>query len=269
MNKEGEMSVAQHSHEDSVTLSLHVPLSAHQAQTVPHTGHQLDVPKAPKNKVPSQHACDSISQNKETSSVLSPPESPIALTVPIHPPAHSTQAVSCRQHPDETLLPMETVPRQNSLFVASDKGPSTQGEGTYLARTAAYVQEHLHKRSLDCDTFPPQIHQEPLSRAVKVEARQSIIEVVSNGTTRATESTPCAMIAPALPMPAAMLVSPPPARLLLWLRVELESQHWKPPDEEQGSRQFPYERLRTSVVKHSPLHGTVIMLPVFPLAPSM
>ena len=70
-----------------------------------------------------------------------------------------------------------------------------------------------------------------------------------------------------LPMPAATQVSPPPARLLLWPRMELESQRRKPPDQEEGSRRLPYivsERLQTSVIKHSPSHGTVLMLPNIP-----
>jgi hypothetical protein len=60
------------------------------------------------------------------------------------------------------------------------------------------------------------------------------------------------------------LVDPPLAYFRSRSSLELESWRRKPPDEEEGSRWLPYvvnERLWTSVVKHSPLHGTAIMLP--------
>ena len=67
--------------------------------------------------------------------------------------------------------------------------------------------------------------------------------------------------------PTLTLVDPPPAYSRLHTSLELEPRRKKPPDKEAGSRRLPYivnERLRTSVVKHPPSHGTVLMLPNIP-----
>ena len=77
---------------------------------------------------------------------------------------------------------------------------------------------------------------------------------------------PTAALTP--PTTATTLVSPPPAHLFHWPRVELESRRRKPPNQEEGSRWLPYivnERVRTSVIKHSPSHGVVLTLPIIPL----
>jgi hypothetical protein len=92
------------------------------------------------------------------------------------PPAVSMQITPVHQLPDEPPLSVEMAPRRDLSIISSkhpvsnerlqkaktvrrqsEGTPSRGVEGKYLARAVAYIQEHLHKRSLACEECSSQI----------------------------------------------------------------------------------------------------------------
>ena len=136
--------------------------------------------------------------------ILSPP-------IPQLPPSphqpEQTLKATARQHScdvsneerrrvDRGLPKAENVRKQTEPI----KTPSRGTEGLYLAQAATYVKERLAKGSPACDKFPPRTHEEPPSKAAKIEAGQRVINVVNKGMANATENVPCIRIAPVLPI---------------------------------------------------------------------
>jgi hypothetical protein len=90
-------------------------------------------------------------------------------------------------------------------------------------------------------------------------------EVIGEEDSRILLRPPCSAAAFTLHM--STLVDPTPAHSLPCLNMELEFQRQKPPDR-RGEGWLAYnaisEKVQTSVIKHSPSHGTVLMPPNIP-----
>jgi hypothetical protein len=77
---------------------------------------------------------------------------------------------------------LETA-RKHSGFV---KTPSMEGEGQYLNRAAAYIQERMKKCLSACDAFVPRAPKEPPDKVMESEAIWQRGDIVSKITTSAT-----------------------------------------------------------------------------------
>ena len=124
-----------------------------------------------------QDYMDDVSKKEGMSADKHLPDAKVAPILPTHPPATPTWAAALRQPLDKASPPIEVAPRRSSLCVVNTKPlpsdaclpapgtarrqsehikmPSMEGEGIYLSRAAAYIQERMNRRSLACDAFVP------------------------------------------------------------------------------------------------------------------
>jgi hypothetical protein len=155
----------------------------------PATRHTFDESKPSMKSTAEPCIYDIVRQDEKTSAKEHLPEGLTVETPPVHLPAHQAQnppalpkrATSLCKHPDEAPPPPTTAPgRRRSLFISPQPtgAPSTQGEGVYLARAAAYIQGRLSKRSLAHDvnslTCSEDIHQQPCQDAVHMKMTSAL-----------------------------------------------------------------------------------------------
>ncbi|KAF8680615.1 hypothetical protein AX14_004525 [Amanita brunnescens Koide BX004] len=182
---ETETSDDKNSQEESVALTLHAPLSAHQTQTISsHRG--LNELESPTKREQTQCTDDIVvNKEKETSTNKRLPGSLVVETLPVNSSAHQaqklpalpTEVTHLHQPPDELPIHIEIAPGRHGILVVSSnhltsdrdlpkaeaaqrrsepiKAPTRGVEGLHLARAVAYIKEHLAKRSLASKTFIP------------------------------------------------------------------------------------------------------------------
>ncbi|KAF8669411.1 hypothetical protein AX14_006065 [Amanita brunnescens Koide BX004] len=165
-----------------------------------------------------------ISKDDKTSVNKYLPEAKVAPTLPIHPPALHMQTTVFRRPLDEAP-PVKVLPEWQKSIVISRKRlasntrsptsetarkqleavkmPSVGGEGIYLQRAAAYVQERRNRRSLACDMFAPRTRKAPPDKMLGSDARRDSQDIVSENVSGIALRSPCAntVFTPLVPGP--------------------------------------------------------------------
>ena len=84
-----------------------------------------------------------------------------------------------------------------------------EGEGIYLSRAAAYIQECMNRRSLVCDAFVPRTRKASLDKTMDSDAKQDSRDAISKNASRLASRLPCTKVAltPLVPEPDSDLPS--------------------------------------------------------------
>ncbi|KAF8684286.1 hypothetical protein AX14_004169 [Amanita brunnescens Koide BX004] len=140
------------------------------------------------------------------------PKAAVTPAPPTHLPTTPIQAATLHHPLDEGVPLIEVAPKQGDLCIIDTKPllsdlhswkietvrkqseptrtPSFEGEGKYLERAAAYVREHMSRRTSACDTFAPRTQREPPDKLTKPDARRRGQEVVRANTTSVALHSP-------------------------------------------------------------------------------